>query len=48
MKIDREFMLAALGTMLLLLIAGCGQKAPQQLEKIVLGTQAISNYPRSG
>jgi aliphatic sulfonates family ABC transporter substrate-binding protein len=41
MKIDREFMLVALGTMLLLLIAGCGPKAPQQLEKIVLGTQAV-------
>ena len=27
--------------MLLLLISGCGQKAPEPLEKIVLGTQAI-------
>ena len=42
MKIGREFKsTAALGTMLLLLISGCGQKAPEPLEKIVLGTQAI-------
>ena len=41
MKIGQEFMTAALGTMLLLLISGCGQKAPEPLEKIVLGTQAI-------
>ncbi len=41
MKIGQGLMPAALGAMLLLLIAGCGQKAPQQLEKIVLGTQAI-------
>ena len=41
MKIGREFTTAALGTMLLLLISGCGQKAPEPLEKIVLGTQAI-------
>ena len=37
-------MLAALlGTMLLLLIAGCVQKAPQPVEKIVLGTQTIAH-----
>ena len=41
MKIGRGLTLVALGTMLLALIAGCGPKAPQQLEKIVLGTQAI-------
>ncbi|MGC1404596.1 MAG: ABC transporter substrate-binding protein [Thermodesulfobacteriota bacterium] len=41
MKIGQELMLAALGTMLFLFIAGCGQKAPQQLEKIVFGTETI-------
>jgi ABC-type nitrate/sulfonate/bicarbonate transport system substrate-binding protein len=43
MKIDQELLLAALGTMLLLLIAGCGQKGPQQLEKIIIGPVASVN-----
>jgi NitT/TauT family transport system substrate-binding protein len=41
MKITSGLMLSALLAILLTLIAGCGQKAPQQLEKIVLGTQKI-------
>src|SRR5512135_1873787 len=41
MKIGHDLLTAALGTMLLLLVSGCGQKAPEPLEKIVLGTQAI-------
>jgi NitT/TauT family transport system substrate-binding protein len=40
MKIGQELLTAALGTMLLLLVSGCGQKVPQQLEKIVLGPVA--------
>ncbi len=43
MKIGQGLVRTALGTMLLLLIAGCGQKAPQQLEKIVLGPVATVN-----
>ena len=41
MRIGQELMLAALGTMLLLLIAGCGQKGPQHTEKIVLGAETV-------
>jgi NitT/TauT family transport system substrate-binding protein len=41
MKIAPGLRPAALLAMLLMLIPGCGQKAPQQLEKIVLGTQPI-------
>ena len=43
MKIGQGLMRTALGTMLFLLIAGCWQKAPQQPEKIVLGTQMIAH-----
>lgn len=43
MKIGRELLLTALGTMLLFLIAGCVPKAPQPVEKIVLGTQTIAH-----
>ena len=41
MKISQGFIVIAFFSMLLLLISGCGQKAPEPLEKIVLGTQAI-------
>ncbi|MBI4765089.1 MAG: ABC transporter substrate-binding protein [Deltaproteobacteria bacterium] len=43
MKTGQGLIPAALTAMLFLLIAGCGQKAPQQPEKIVLGTQMIAN-----
>ena len=43
MKIGKGLTFAALFPMLLVLIAGCGQKAPQQPEKIVLGPVATVN-----
>ncbi|MBI5583361.1 MAG: ABC transporter substrate-binding protein [Deltaproteobacteria bacterium] len=43
MKIGQGLRLTVLGTMLLLLIAGCGPKAPQPLEKIVLGAETVAH-----
>ena len=43
MKISQGFIVIAFFSMLLLLISGCGQKAPEPLEKIVLGTQMIAH-----
>lgn len=43
MKIGQELILAALGTLLIFLTAGCVPKAPQPVEKIVLGTQTIAH-----
>jgi ABC-type nitrate/sulfonate/bicarbonate transport system substrate-binding protein len=42
MKIGQGLRSAALFSMLLVLITGCSQKNPQQLEKIVIGTQKIT------
>ncbi len=42
MKIGQGLTFAALFSMLLVFMTGCGQKAPRPLEKIVLGTQAIA------
>ncbi|MBI4766905.1 MAG: ABC transporter substrate-binding protein [Deltaproteobacteria bacterium] len=43
MKSDQDLMLAALGIMLLLLIAGCVQEARQPVVKMVLGTQPTAH-----
>ena len=43
MEINQGFKLAALGIILLLLITGCSQKGPQQLEKIVIGPVSSVN-----